>query len=931
MSQRQKLFIFIAIIFITIFSFNTVISANTSDNIFEGDGTHNNPYIINDYEDLHNLQKNVNSGENYSGKYFLQTADIDLNNKSWTSIGNSEDNCFSGIYNGNGYNINNLYIKNNKYSGLFGYLKGQVVNLCISSGNIYGDACAAIAYKSVGSNAVIANCINKATLNGKYVGGIAYNFYDGVIANCINLGTLECENPYAITAVNCDVKIYSCYSTNYDLAPSGIVPFESATVSSDYINSVRFSIKYSLTASISKWLFLGNVKIDLLEWQYNGESTYSNSYFITLFIKIVNLYLLPIILLILCIYNFIHYKKAPQQYIQTHKKQIYASLIIFGVISFFIDTALFRKGIAVLNTGNLIFIVLCNIIFITCLICFLKWYKLKFIKLPISLILVIILSVAVELLQFNNVPRYDANIYYGSLIKGTEMFNLDLVSFIGAFTCWKWAQGLCLIIAPFEFLLPRRVIGVYIANILITIVTLCVLYWLLRRIYPSISKLSASLYCLIFAFSPYIIGLFSYLDMDWHIAFFSIWLVAAIYIENDYLISFIGCLLSFTKITGFAFYVFFLSIFSLMHIIKGKGTSLFISIKNWCKPKRVLLWIAPAFMFLLSLTYGNYIVSQSFFGTYVSDSMINLFDINQIANTFLHTFVFGFRWIFAIMMLIGIIIYIIRRKNYHNAEMSYVFSIYLTFILIFILLAVYNADANCPRYTTVFSALYIILLPFLMDMIIQKERIQPVIISILGLLCFIQTFWTIDPSITLYADSIDTGVKKIYKLTYTNDTRPGMNLVSGSDLQYPIIGDVYAYNLEYSYYDNLLEQALSSMDFDSITDIYVLDISLYELNIDGRNYGGGETYKIYWDAKKGKRTFIQTGNRFLNARLIDSDSILNAPKKYLYGGNDFYLLVPSRADSKEVINKLIASGYTLYDYKTIKNVYGSLKLYTFNK
>lgn len=933
MKHVKRIIFLIFIVFILVISPSIIVESSSADTTFEGKGTADCPYIIHDYEDLSKLQKLVNNGEQFAGVYFVQTSDIDLNNKPWCPIGNGHDgNSFWGIYNGNGYSIKNIYVKQSQeFAGLFGYLGGQVVNLRIESGNIYGDVCGSIAAKSVGTNAVIANCINKASLYGNYVGGIAGNFYEGVIANCINFGNVHGTYYYGITAVDCDVKIYSCYVTEYEIAPSGIVPSESAMVDQSYITSKKFATKFSLTAAISRWLFLGDLDIDLLEWDCNPEPVYSSVHGITNLVYYINYFLLPSLLILFCFIYIIRYVKLKKQFSTLYKKQMYAISIIFSIISFFVDTALYAKGLHILHVGNAIFVILCNCICFFSVLCIVKWYHPRLRKPSFSLLFVIAIMVIVELIQLNNVPRYDSNIYYGSLIHGIDLFNLDLITYIGAFNCWKWAQGLCLIIAPFEFLLYRKIIGVYIANILITIVTICILHWLLKQIYSSLTDTTASLYCFAFVFSPYIIGLFTYLDMDWHIAFFIIWLVAATIAGNDYLIAFLGFLLSFTKITGFAFYVFFLLTYALVEIASANNLTFFDSLRKWWSFKRVLLWLTPACMFLFILKYGEYLTSQSFYGTYVSDSMIKLFDVNQIMNTTLHTFVFGFRWILTLMMLVSPILYLIKKKIILNGKSSYIFIFYICFILMFILLTIYKSDANCPRYTTFFSAIYILLLPFFVDMIIPKKLVRTIFSIGISLLLFIQTFWTIDPSITLYADSIDTGVKKIYKLAYKNDNRAGMNLASGLSGQYPIMGDIYAYNLEYSYYDNLLQQTLSKMDFSENSDIFVLDISLYELNINGRNYGGGESYKIYWDEGNEKRTFVQSGNKLLNVKQVYTENILNTANNNLKFGTSFYLIVPSRVEHEDVISKFIDAGYELTIQENIKNIYGSLSLYSFSK
>ena len=99
---------------------------------------------------------------------------------------------------------------------------------------------------------------------------------------------------------------------------------------------------------------------------------------------------------------------------------------------------------------------------------------------------------------------------------------------------------------------------------------------------------------LLFAFSPYIVGLFSYIDMDWNVTFFAVWFLAAVIKGNDLLISFTGFLLSFTKITGFAFYVFFLfaymiidvyinkiKIFFKQFMIGGHGKKFFMAVSSF--------------------------------------------------------------------------------------------------------------------------------------------------------------------------------------------------------------------------------------------------------------------------------------------------------------------------------------------------------------
>ena len=96
----------------------TTVSASLS-----GEGTAASPYLINNGADLAYLAKATADGESFAGKYFTQTADIDLGNKEWTPIGAS-GKAFSGIYDGKNFKITGFKITtaSSTFIGLFGYI-----------------------------------------------------------------------------------------------------------------------------------------------------------------------------------------------------------------------------------------------------------------------------------------------------------------------------------------------------------------------------------------------------------------------------------------------------------------------------------------------------------------------------------------------------------------------------------------------------------------------------------------------------------------------------------------------------------------------------------------------------------------------------------------------------------------------------------------
>lgn len=90
----------------------------------ESDSTYN----LFSAEDLAGLAQLVNNGNSFEGKTLNLCQDIDLKNKIWIPIGNTETNTFEGVFNGNGYTISNITISLEGMSvGFFGYLNRATV------------------------------------------------------------------------------------------------------------------------------------------------------------------------------------------------------------------------------------------------------------------------------------------------------------------------------------------------------------------------------------------------------------------------------------------------------------------------------------------------------------------------------------------------------------------------------------------------------------------------------------------------------------------------------------------------------------------------------------------------------------------------------------------------------------------------------------
>lgn len=106
--------------------------------------------------------------KNFSGEYVVLTADIDLDNKLWTPIGQTGATEFKGVFDGQGHTISNLYVDSSEQtgghysSGLFGWIESSnhitIKNVNINGAKIIGHHNVAVIAGYLEGNAVVENC-----------------------------------------------------------------------------------------------------------------------------------------------------------------------------------------------------------------------------------------------------------------------------------------------------------------------------------------------------------------------------------------------------------------------------------------------------------------------------------------------------------------------------------------------------------------------------------------------------------------------------------------------------------------------------------------------------------------------------------------------------------------------------------------------------
>ena len=244
---------------------------NLSD-MFEGEGTEENPYLIQNAEDMWALS-NYTKGKNFDDRntYFKLTQDIDLGTDSWIPICSSADsgwvsvaNSFNANFDGNGKTITftGTYTGDAWAKGLFSAVGGYVHdltlrgNISIEKGRVGSLASMAMAGAKIenvtsyvnitaGNNQVggivgycatnnvqIINCANYGTITGRELVG-------GIVGGCwTNITYTNCTNYGNVTATSCRVggivgELFAVATVN-NCSNEGTVMAGSIDATSDY-------------------------------------------------------------------------------------------------------------------------------------------------------------------------------------------------------------------------------------------------------------------------------------------------------------------------------------------------------------------------------------------------------------------------------------------------------------------------------------------------------------------------------------------------------------------------------------------------------------------------------------------------------------------------------------------------------------------------
>ena len=233
------------ILFTDRMEYEVVFLSFKTDHQMEGEGTEENPYLVDSIVDL----KDISTNKIFNDKYFLQVANIDASNtanfnegKGFLPIGFDQNYPFTGSYDGQNYTISNLYINRPELSfmALFGNIdNAEISNLGLVdvevTGNSFVAGLVSYAHESVITNSYTTGLVNagvrnagglvgfceESSINRSYsrvavssshyhTGGLIGYVYDGTIANCYATGPVIGGSGLVGQSHNSDISY--CYA-----------------------------------------------------------------------------------------------------------------------------------------------------------------------------------------------------------------------------------------------------------------------------------------------------------------------------------------------------------------------------------------------------------------------------------------------------------------------------------------------------------------------------------------------------------------------------------------------------------------------------------------------------------------------------------------------------------------------------------------------
>ncbi len=374
------------------------------------------------------------------------------------------------------------------------------------------------------------------------------------------------------------------------------------------------------------------------------------------------------------------------------------------------------------------------------------------------------------------------------------------------------------------------------SNILLLLTSSCAFYGTLKILVPDKKDIMYTLGTAVYAFSPFLLGMVNYYNLDYYCLCFSTF-VFYYGCKKQWLSFFVfGLLFCFTKEPAIIIYGSYCVGIVIVEFIQDKEKQLGKRICNIFKHSKYYMMILPGVLWL---------VTYMILGPWSAGNSEMRIDLSYVVDKLKVLYLFNFNWIYTAIVVVGVIGILVRGKE------TWMDNLWLLPLCIsqlgFTIFSCILKTVNHPRYSDsspVFLCLVsvVILLKF-----IERKHLQRSILIALACLMLESSFYTLDPVTRTIFENVNIGKTT---MVVPQPEAPGDGMI---------------YNKQMLYLERALELALTdAIDDEECIVFPAIDQSTYyfdgmaEVRTLNRDEFSIETQ--WWDAANKKRSVSSIEN-----------------------------------------------------------------------
>lgn len=471
---------------------------------------------------------------------------------------------------------------------------------------------------------------------------------------------------------------------------------------------------------------------------------------------------------------------------------------------------------------------------------------------------VILVFVLFNLNTFTAWFRSDSQIYYQGICQSVNNLKSGEFSLANLGIAGHTCYGYSLFVFIGQLLIPYQGVGVRLANLCMALITIWLFWKLLSKIFPILEEWTRVFITAAFAFSPFMLGIFSEIHTDFPVLCFFVWLVYFYVTGQEVMCLLTGFLLCFSKEIGVLYYCAFFGSCFLYRLVKNENT-------NWLKKLgdefSICEWLllVPADLFLICAT-----TSRSWAGSAINpkltDGTVNTFHLSwdYIWVKIREIFLINFAWLLIIPLVLFLVAVFRKKAQKLALNTEWFFGIGGTGIVFLLFNFTYYTFTHY-RYLQIYLPVFLILVVLLMEKATANVWLKRGI-SLLFVAAFLtESFVTVDPVTYLAFRNVDLGNGEIITTNeFITDPTDGQRFASagdGADVEKGELLDSVVYNREYLGLERAFERAMKDIAYDETKGIILPAIYDQDMTYTALAYfGARDPWKLYWDSESGNIT-----------------------------------------------------------------------------